>query len=604
MAGGAPSKDVATGGGPVAGMGAVVHDGGVTFRVWAPHADSVSVVGDFNDWDPAATPLAPEGNGHWAVDVPVAKPGDEYKYHLVNGEASFDRIDPQAARVTNSVGNAVIHDHRAFDWQGDDFRCPQHNELVVYELHVGSFNRPGEAVGTFDDVLARLDHLAALGVNAVELMPVMEFAGDLSWGYNPAHLFAVESAYGGPDKLKEFVRTCHQHGIAVLLDVVYNHFGPSDLDLWQFDGWSEDGKGGIYFYQDWRSETPWGDSRPDYGREEVRHFIRDNAVMWLEQYHVDGLRWDMTAYIRSKDSMSSDIPEGFALMGALNKEVRERFPDKIMIAEDMHGLDDMVGEGEGQAWFHAQWDAEFVHPLRRFIGAADDAERSMAELRAAVEHDYDDQPFSRVVFTESHDEVANGKQRVVADVNPTDQQGWWAAKRATLGAVIALTSPGIPMLFQGQEFLQGGWFSDEKPLDWNLNEEHQGIVQLHRDVARLRRNWDDDTKGLTGGGLSVYHVNEADKVMAYQRWYEHGIGDDVVVVVNGSATPRGMYRIGLPAGGHWELKFNSDSTVYSPSFGSLASFDVDAQDVPADGFEHSATVELAPYSVLIYSWKG
>ena len=137
---------------------------------------------------------------------------------------------------------------------------------MIYELHVGSFTAPDGGLGTFASLTDKLDHLVELGVNAVELMPVMEFAGDRSWGYNPAHLFAVESSYGGPDALKRFVRTCHQRGIAVIIDVVYNHFGPSDLDLWQFDGWSENDKGGIYFYNDWRSSTPWGDARPDYGR--------------------------------------------------------------------------------------------------------------------------------------------------------------------------------------------------------------------------------------------------------------------------------------------------------------------------------------------------
>ncbi|GAB2475623.1 alpha-amylase family glycosyl hydrolase [Luteococcus sediminum] len=588
----------------VQGMGATCHDGGVAFRVWAPHASTVSVVGDFNDWSREAHPLQQEGDGYWYVDVPGAKEGQEYKFHLTNGDQAFDRIDPYANQVTNSIGNGIIYDHDAFDWQDDSFECPAHNELVIYELHVGSFNTEQGQVGTLDGVLERLDHLVRLGVNAIQLMPVMEFAGDFSWGYNPAHLFAVESSYGGPDALKRFVRTCHQHGIAVIIDVVYNHFGPSDLDLWQFDGWSENGLGGIYFYNDWRSQTPWGDSRPDYGRQEVRRFIRDNAMMWLEQYHADGLRWDMTAYIRSKDASTNDIPEGFELMGEVNREVREKFPRAIMIAEDMHGLDDMVGEGYGQAAFHAQWDAEFVHPLRRFIKAYADKDRRLEEVKGAIEHGYDGEAFSRVIFTESHDEVANGKQRAVSDVNPHDQQGWYATKRATLGTMVALTSPGIPMLFQGQEFLQGGWFTDEVPLDWNLSEDHQGIVQLHADLAQLRRNWNDDTAGLRGGGLNVFHCNDQAKVMAWHRWKEHGVGDDVVVVINGTDEVRGNYRIGLPAGGHWELKFNSDSSVYSPNFGSADAFDLTAQDEGIDGFEHSATVELAPYAMLVYSWKG
>jgi 1,4-alpha-glucan branching enzyme len=148
----------------------------------------------------------------------------------------------------------------------------------------------------------------------IEIMPAMEFAGGFSWGYNPANLFAIESDYGGPKAFKEFINAAHDSGIAVILDVVYNHFGPSDLDIWQFDGWGEEGKGGIYFYNDWRAETPWGDGRPDYGREEVRQYVRDNVLMWLHDCRVDGVRWDMTAYIRNvygnDNDPEHDIPGG------------------------------------------------------------------------------------------------------------------------------------------------------------------------------------------------------------------------------------------------------------------------------------------------------
>ena len=155
--------------------------------------------------------------------------------------------------------------------------------------------------GTFDSAIEKFPYLKELGINAIEVMPIMEFSGDFSWGYNPSHPFAVESIYGGPDAFKRFVKAAHEHGIAVIVDVVYNHFGPADLDLWRFDGWSENDKGGIYFYNDRRSQTPWGETRPDYGRGEVRQYLRDNALMWLEEYHVDGLRWDMIIYIKSID---------------------------------------------------------------------------------------------------------------------------------------------------------------------------------------------------------------------------------------------------------------------------------------------------------------
>jgi 1,4-alpha-glucan branching enzyme len=207
-----------------------------------------------------------------------------------------------ARKVTNSTGNGIIYDPKAFDWGGDNFQMATGNELVIYEMHIGTFNVKEEGrPGTFDSAMEKLPYLQELGINAVEVMPVAEFSGDFSWGYNPAHPFAVESIYGGPDALKRFVKAAHEHGIAVIVDVVYNHLGPSDLGLWQFDGWSENEKGGIYFYNDHRSQTPWGETRPDYGRGEVRQYLRDNALMWFEEYHADGLRWDMIVYIKSID---------------------------------------------------------------------------------------------------------------------------------------------------------------------------------------------------------------------------------------------------------------------------------------------------------------
>src|SRR5262249_46719083 len=138
-----------------------------------------------------------------------------------------------------------------------------------------------------------------LGFNAVQIMPSDEFPGTTSWGYNPSDIFAIEESYGGQDGLRRLVDAAHARGIAVFFDVVYNHFGPDDLDLWRFDGWSQDGGGGIYFYNDWRRGTPWGDTRPDYGRGEVRQFLRDNVLHWLEACRLDGLRWDATGWIRN-----------------------------------------------------------------------------------------------------------------------------------------------------------------------------------------------------------------------------------------------------------------------------------------------------------------
>ncbi len=579
------------------GMGSLIGPSGVGFRVWAPHASTVGVKGTFNDWQPA--PLH-DFDGYWYGYVEGAKVGDEYQYEITNGEFKADRNDPYALQVTNSVGNTIVYDHDAFDWSGDDFNTPPFNDMVIYEAHVGSFNEKGNQDGDFASVADKLGHLQKLGVNVLQLMPVAEFAGDRSWGYNPAHIFAVESAYGGPDALKKLVKRAHSMGIAVIMDVVYNHFGPSDLDLWQFDGWSENDKGGIYFYNDERSNTPWGDTRPDYGRGEVRQFIFDNAQMWLRDYHVDGLRYDMTAYIRSVDASGWDLDSGWSMLQWMNGELRDQFPGKILIAEDLHSHDRVTSTADDGLKFHSQWDARFVHPVRAAIVNPTDEGRSMDALRDAITASYGE-TFERVIYTESHDEVANGKARVPEEIHPGAADSWAAQKRSTAGAGLVLTAPGIPMLFQGQEFLEDGWFRDDVPLDWDRNQDFRGLVRLYRDLIQLRRDFHATTKGLKGHGLNVFHVNDAMNMIAFQRWHDHGPGDDVVVVLNLSTEPRESYEIGMPTGGLWKLRLNTDAGTYSKEFGDYPSFDVEATEPGMDGFGAHATINIAPYTMLIYS---
>ncbi|MBU0679338.1 MAG: hypothetical protein KJ626_14660 [Verrucomicrobia bacterium] len=273
-------------------MGAIPYDGGTTFRVWAPNASFVGVKGAFSGW--ATMALGNQGDGHWSADIAGAVHGQDYKYVITQNGFTFDRVDARSQKLYHSNGNCSIYDHSRFDWQGDSFGRPWFNDLVIYQMHVGTFKAQsnGWTPGSFYDALTKLDHLQEMGVNAVKLMPVAEFAGGHSMGYNPAMPFCVETDYGGPDGMKTFVRECHKRGIAVLLDMVHNHYGPTDNLLWQFDGWNQNGRGGIYFYQDDRRYTFWGETRPDYGRKEVQDYIRDNFRMWLDNFHVDGFRWD------------------------------------------------------------------------------------------------------------------------------------------------------------------------------------------------------------------------------------------------------------------------------------------------------------------------
>lgn len=593
---------------PHAGMGAVLVDGGATFRVWAPHATHVWVIGDFNGWDSGANPqLERDGDGAagtWSVHVPGVHAGQEYQFQVDTGSEVVWRADPYARQMTSSVGNCVVYDPNAFDWGDSHFRMPSWDDVVVYELHVGTFSGDGRSRGSFDSAIGRLEHLRDLGVSVIQVMPPFEYAGDISWGYNPSHLFAVESGYGGPDAFKQFIRAAHEHGMAVVVDVVHNHIGPSDLDLWRFDGWQEGEGGGIYFYNDHRADTPWGATRPDYGRQEVRSFLRDSAMLWLEEFRCDGLRFDATNYIRSVTGGTWDegaaIPDGADYLAWLTSEIRDSQPWKLLIAEDLQ--DDPVvttPADEGGLGFHAQWDAGFVHPVRAALTELSDEHRDLAAVADAVMGEGRGPSGSRVIYTESHDEVANGKTRLPEAVAPGDADSWAAKKRAALGFVTVMCSPGIPMLFQGQEFLEDRWFDDSVALDWGKSEAHAGIVALHRDLIRLRRNADGVSGGLRGSGASVLRLDDEAKILALHRWAEGGVHDDTVAVLNFSTRVERELAVGLPAPGLWKVRFNSDSPLYAPEFGGVDAFDVEADGPEMDGCEQSAVLTLGPYSAVV-----
>ena len=593
------------------GMGAIPDAKGVTFRVWAPHAVKVYVIGTFNEWSQTSTPLFDERNGCWSIAVPGAKVGDEYRY-LIHSPVDWklpplSRIDPHARKVTNSKGNGIVYDPKGFDWGGDNFKLASWNELVIYEMHVGTFHVKAEGQpGTFDSAVEKFSYLKELGINAIEVMPIMEFSGDFSWGYNPAHPFAVESMYGGPDAFKLFVKAAHQQGIAVIVDVVYNHFGPGDLDLWRFDGWSENEKGGIYFYNDKRSQTPWGETRPDYSRDEVRQYLRNNALMWFEEYRVDGLRWDMIPFIKSIDGNegdpSNDIPDGWSLMQWINVEIQRLFPGKISIGESMRDNPWVTKDvGAGGAGFSAQWDAEFVHAIRKAVIARDDASRDLGAVSKAIEYRYDLDVFRRVIFTESHDEVANGRARVPEEIWPGKVDSWFSKKRSTLGGALVLTSPGIPMIFEGQELLEDRWFQDKVPIDWSRVEDEHGILRMYRDLIALRRNLSGTTRGLCGQNVHLYRHDDEAKIIAFHRWDKQGPTDSVVVLVNMTNQNHDGYLIGFPRAGLWKTRFNSDSYSYGQNFANHPTPDVETHEEKVDGLPCSGKISIGPYTAVIFS---
>lgn len=484
------------------------------------------------------------------------------------------------------------------------FNSPAWNEMVIYEMHAGTFNdTAGGTPGTFATAVSRLDQIQALGVNAVKMMPINEFAGDFSWGYNPADPFSVESIYGGMDGYKAFVNECHARGIAVIQDVVHNHYGPSDLDHWRFDGWYANNLGGIYFYNDYRSSTPWGDTRPDYGRGEVRTYIRDHVINLLQEYRVDGLRWDSTVNIRNTNNgVGTDIPDGWSVLQYCNNEVDATQSWKISIAEDLQNNDWITKTtGSGGAGFDSQWDAGFVHPIRSAIITGTDSSRNMFSVRDALTHYYNGTATQRVIYTESHDEVANGHSRVPEEIWPGNAGSWASKKRSTLGAGLVMTAPGIPMIFQGQEVVEDGFFADTDPVDWTKLTTYAGIQTMYRDLIRLRRNWFDTTRGLRGNNINVHHINDTNKVVAYHRWQNGGAKDDCIIVCNFANTSYASYNIGFPRVGTWKVRFNSDWNGYSGDFANTASNDTTANAGAKDGMSYNGNVGIGPYTIVILS---
>jgi 1,4-alpha-glucan branching enzyme len=578
-------------------LGAIVHDDGVVFRLWAPFASSVHVMGSFNDWNRSATPLDHGEDGMWSVDVSGVKPGQEYKYIIKNGQDEFERNDPRALQLTAAQDATVIVDPH-FDWGDEGFKMPAPEQQVIYELHVGTFNRldPGTP-GTFATAAQKLDYLAQLGVNVIELLPINGTNMERWWGYEPTYLYAVEASYGGRQSFLEFVKAAHARRIGVVVDVVYNHMSPQNLDLWQFDGWHQNDKGGIYFYQDWRGDTPWG-PRLDYGRPEVRQFVSDNVRMWLRDCHVDGIRVDATFAIRNargrNNDPEGDIADGWKLMQEITDTIKQK-PGAMAIAEDM-AINEWITKPTdvGGAGFMSQWESSLPEVLRGTLEAINDSDRHLEPVRRALEKSYNGDAFGRVIFSESHDADANGHARLNAEIDPAEADNLWARRRSSLAACLIFTAPGIPMIFQGQEFLQSGWFNHWQALDWQRSQEFKGIVQLYRDLIALRRDLQNTTGGLQGQGFAVTACDEQTKVLAYHRWNTGGPKDDCVVVLNFSNQSLSNHELSFPRSGVWQVRFNSDWQGYSPDF-------TDTQIAEVQVRHKTGGVNLGPYSALILS---
>jgi 1,4-alpha-glucan branching enzyme len=579
-------------------VGVIVKHTGVSFRVWAPFADNVALIGTFNDW--TEQPMESEHDGYWSLFARGAEPGQEYKYVIKNGLNIHQRNDPRALHYTTAPGNSVIVSPY-FDWQNDNFVAPPQNEQIIYELHVGTFNRLDPSIcGTFDEVIDKLDYLKNLGINMIELMPISTMLMDRGWGYAIDYIYAVETLYGGRYNFLKFVREAHSRGIGVILDVVYNHFGPDEsLDLWQFDGWSQNDLGGIYFYNDERAITPWGNTRPDFGRPEVRQYILDNIQMWVHETRIDGLRVDSTIYIRNtkgfNDDQTHDLPEGWLLLQQINQIAKKINPNIITIAEDVAGNDFISKPSEeGGANFSSQWELGFPHALEEALKYEDASKINLTGICSQITKKFNNNATERVIFSDSHDSAANGSSRLNEVLSPKHSADYFARHQALLAAALLFTSPGIPMLFQGQEFMEEGSFNDWKGLDWSKQEKYPEIVKAYTDLISLRKNSLGLTAGLKGQNVNLSQVDEDNKVLSYHRWERGGVRDDVVIVINFSNKEFNDYQVNFPKNGLWHVRFNSNLADYSPDFKDIPVGDVHVEN-------GSGVTKLPPSTCLIFS---
>ncbi len=545
------------------------------FRVWAPSATSVNVAGTFNGWSSSANPLVLESatSGVWSADVAAARTNHSYKF-VING--SLWRSDPRS-RIIDSAdnNNSVVIETNAFDWGGDSASITNARDLVIYEAHVGTFPGAGGSFTTFSN---RLGYLAELGATAIELMPINEFPSATSWGYNPTYPFAVEKNYGTPETLKTLVRAAHGRGLATLLDVVHNHWDGGS-SLWQFDGSTPTGP---YFYaSDPYTYTPWG-PRPDYGREEVREYINDTFRMWLDEYHVSGFRWDAPNHIIYTTN-GVFITNGLRMVtNALN-----------LMATDYAGIWNIAEDTKEISGFDYHWDLTFAWEIKSVLTQSSDANRDMPTVARNVAG-----TAARIVYTESHDTTGdlNGGTRLPTAISGADPEGYYARKRSQLGMALVMTSPGTPMIWQGQEMLETNQFSDTRAMDWARTNSQAGNWRLYRDLIRLRRDLDGVSAGLKGDSASAYQVDNANKLIAFSRWDSAATGSPVVVVANFANTVRSNFPVQFPAAGTWYALFNSDSTDYAGDYGGIGSVEVAAAGSPATG-----PVTIGPYSALIFS---
>jgi 1,4-alpha-glucan branching enzyme len=577
-------------------LGANVGPNGVTFRVWAPTARGVRVVGDFPEHD---VPLAAEANRELSATVKGAHAGSTYKLVFEGPNGQVERVDPYCREILSDGVTCRVVDPNAFSWKSGAFARPSRASSIVYEMHVGSFAvEQGQAAGTFTAARARLAQLAELGVDVVELMPVHYGAGRAnSWGYGPQHFFALRNAYGSPDDLRAFVDEAHRLGIAVWIDTVFNHTnGSKQGPLMCFDLGCNDGSNGAYYFPPGQyASTPWG-PRPNFPDPHVAEMIRDSHRQWLTEFRGDGFRIDSVSNVRAIDGAGT-TPGGKELIVSINDLVHKA--GALSVAEDLKGYDAItIRSADGGFGFDAQWDGFGWDVTGVLSGASDDA-RDLGVVERVLRGGYAGDPFARLVFTETHDTVGNGGARLPAKIDPANPTSYAARKRSILGATLMLTAPAMPMLFMGQEQLATAPFTDSPGPLPDATPQGLKVRAFYKDMIALRRNLGGGAGGLLDPNVEVLHRNDANKVIAYRRFGPSG--QEVVVVLNLRNKAYTRYDVGVPSGGAWRIRLDTDWVAYGDDFGGGQSGAVNAIAQARDGQPFTLPVQLGAYGAVVLS---
>jgi 1,4-alpha-glucan branching enzyme len=620
-------------------MGANLIADGATFRVWAPHAHSVHVIGDFNDRQRNdASLLTRDAHGHWRGFIPGVRDRQRYRFYIVGDGGEGPKRDPYARELQTPFPSDCIIRTTDFPWHESGYVTPQFHNFVIYQLHVGTFFTPNlpQKAGTFLDVARKIPYLAELGITALQLMPIQEFQTQFSLGYNGTDYFSpemdfavedgalppyvaevnglldakglqryrVEDLRGEMNQLKALVDLCHLHGLAVILDVVYNHAGGEfgDESLYFFDRQSSQGgyHNSLYFTDKGHA----GGLVFDFGKPEVRDFLIQNAKFFLDEYRVDGFRYDQVSVIDHDGA-----PHGWRFCQDLTSTLRHHRPSLLDKAEYWNVNPYVVKLPPEGAGFDTSLTDGLRLAVRTVIGnasAPDERPLDMIGLARSLWPEGFYEHWQFVQGPENHDVVYNGREQRIARLgDPSNPRSWFGRSRARVGTGICLTAPGIPMLFMGQEFLEDKQWSDN--FHHNLLLHWAGLdagdkqmidhLRFTRELIHLRWRY----PGLRGQGFRVVHAHDHNRVLAFHRWVE-GEGHDVIVIVHLAIFNRFGYRLGFPGEGEWREVFNSDvyeNWVNPQSAGNGGR--IYAEPLPLHDFGYSAALVLPANSLLVFA---